>query len=112
MDRKDLNRLIHILDAAKTIQNHIKEKKQSDLDEDRLFLGGLIRELLIIGEAVNAISSQTKTHIPLPWKEVIGMRNQLVHAYFEINHKILWATVSEDIPNLIATLERYLVESV
>lgn len=53
MEKKDLNRLNHILDAAKAIQKHIKGKKQSDLDDDRLFLGGVIRELLLIGEAAN-----------------------------------------------------------
>ncbi len=107
MEKKDLNRLEHILDAAKAIQEHIKGKKQSDLDKNRLFLGGVIRELLVIGEAANAISSQAKTQIPLPWKEVIGMRNQLVHAYFEINHKIIWITVTQDIPRLISQLEDF-----
>jgi uncharacterized protein with HEPN domain len=43
MEKKDLNRLEHILDAARAIQEHIKGKKQSDLDNNRLFLGGLIR---------------------------------------------------------------------
>jgi len=108
MEKKDLNRLSHMLDAAKAIQKHVKGKKQSDLDTDRLFLGGVIRELLLIGEAANAISSQTRTCISLPWKEVIGMRNQLIHAYFDINHKVLWMTVSEDIPSLIVKLEKFL----
>lgn len=67
----------------------------------------MIRELLIIGEAANAISAQAKAQIPLPWKEVIGMRNQLVHAYFEINHKIIWITVTQDIPKLISELEEF-----
>lgn len=107
MEKKDLNRLEHMLDAAKAIQEHIKGKRQSDLDTSRLFLGGVIRELLVIGEAANAISIQTKIQIPLPWKEVIGMRNQLVHAYFEINHKIIWITVTEDIPRLISQLEEF-----
>lgn len=107
MEKKDLNRLEHMLDAAKAIQEHIKGKKQSDLDKNRLFLGGIIRELLVIGEAANAISPQTKIQISLPWKEVIGMRNQLVHSYFEINHKIIWVTVTEDIPKLIFQLEEF-----
>lgn len=111
MDKKDLNRLEHVLDAAKAIQEHIKGKKQSDLDKNRLFLGGVIRELLVIGEAANAISPETKAQIPLPWKEVIGMRNQLVHAYFEINHKIIWITATEDIPRLISELEKFLKKS-
>lgn len=107
MEKKDLNRLEHILDAAKAIQEHIEGKKQSDLDKNRLLLGGIIRELLVIGEAANAISPQTKSQISLPWKEVIGMRNQLVHAYFEINHKIIWMTITEDIPRLISQLEEF-----
>lgn len=107
MDKKDINRLEHILDAAKTIQEHIKGKKQSELDKNRLLLGGVIRELLVIGEAANAVSTLTKAQIQLPWKEVIGMRNQLVHAYFEINHKIIWMTVIEDIPKLISELEKF-----
>lgn len=68
----------------------------------------MIRELLVIGEAANAVSAHVKTQIPLPWKEVIGMRNQLVHAYFEINHKIIWITVTEDIARLISELENFI----
>ena len=98
-----------VIDTTSTerMQEHIKEKKRSDLDKSRLFLGGVIRELLVIGEAANAISPQTKALIPLPWKEVIGMRNQLIHAYFEVNHKIIWMTVTEDIPRLISQLEEF-----
>lgn len=110
MEKKDLNRLSHMLDAAKAIQTHVKGKKQSDLDNNRLFLGGIIRELLLIGEAANAITSQTKDCIPLPWKEVIGMRNQLIHAYFDINHKILWMTATDDVPKLIIVLEKFLTK--
>lgn len=108
MEKKDLHRLEHILDAARAIQEHIKGKRLSDLDNSRLFLGGVIRELLVIGEAANAISAQAKVQLPLPWKEVIGMRNQLVHAYFEINHKIIWMTITEDILRLIFELEKFL----
>ena len=106
MEKKDLNRLSHILDAAKTIQEHIRGKKESDLERDRLLLGGIIRELLLIGEAANAVSPQTKTQIPsIPWKEIVGMRNQLIHSYFEISYKIIWKTATDDIPKLISELE-------
>ncbi len=106
MEQKDLNRLKHMLDAAKTILEHAKNKQLSDLEKDRLLLGGIIRELMLIGEAANAISPQTKAQIPsIPWKDITGMRNQLVHAYFEISYKIIWMTVKEDIPKLIAVLE-------
>lgn len=103
MEKKDLNRLNHMLDAAKAILEHIKNKKQSDLEKNRLLLGGVIRELMLIGEAANAISPQAKAQVPsIPWKEIIGMRNQLIHAYFEVSHKIVWITVTEDIPKLVS----------
>ncbi|MDE3046212.1 MAG: DUF86 domain-containing protein [Verrucomicrobiota bacterium] len=109
MEKKDSNRLNHMLDAAKTIQRHIVNKRPSDLEEDRLLLGGIIRELLLIGEAANAVSSECKAGIPqIPWKSVIGMRNQLIHGYFDISYRIIWSTITEDIPMLIAHLEKIL----
>lgn len=84
MDKKDLNRLNHMLDAAQAVCQHVMNKSMSDLEKDRLLLGGVIRELLLIGEAANAVSPQTKAKIPnIPWKQVIGMRNQLIHGYFD-----------------------------
>lgn len=109
MEKKDLNRLSHMVDAAKAVLQHIHNKKQADLEKNRLLIGGVIRELLLIGEAANAISAQSRAKMPnIPWKEVIGMRNQLIHAYFEISYKIIWMTVTEDIPKLIAELEKIL----
>ena len=106
MDKKDLNRLNHMLDAAKTISHHIRNKVESDLEGDRLLLGGIIRELLLIGEAANAVSSHCKEAFPnIPWRKIIGMRNQLVHGYFDISYRIVWSTIKEEIPKLIVDLE-------
>ncbi len=107
MDKKDLNRLTHMLDAAVAIRSFIKAKTLNDLENDRLLLGGIIRELLLIGEAANAVSKQTQSQLStIPWKQIIGMRNQLVHGYFDISHRIIWSTVTADIPALIAELEK------
>jgi uncharacterized protein with HEPN domain len=95
-----------MLEAANVICQHISKRSASDLEKDRLFLGGIIRELLLIGEAANAISPQTKTRLPdIPWRSVIGMRNQLIHGYFDISYRIIWSTFTEDIPKLIKILE-------
>lgn len=107
MEKKDLNRLIHMLDAAKAILQHIANKKAVDLEHDRLLLGGVVRELLLIGEAANAVSPQAKAAMPnIPWKEIIGMRNQLIHSYFDISYKIVWSTVTVDVPKLILELQK------
>ncbi|MBS0649143.1 MAG: DUF86 domain-containing protein [Verrucomicrobia bacterium] len=109
MDKKDLNRLSHMLDAAKAINQHIAHKNLSDLEQNRLLLGGIIRELLLIGEAANAVSSQAKAILPdIPWREIIGMRNQLIHGYFDISYRIIWSTIKNDIPSLIIQLEKAL----
>ena len=53
------------------------------------------------------MSSTTKESLPdIPWGEVVGMRNRLVHAYFEVDIGLVWRTVQEDLPPLIAQLER------
>jgi uncharacterized protein with HEPN domain len=96
-----------MLEAAKVICQHITNKTALDLERDRLLLGGVVRELLIIGEAANAVSQQMKAKIPrIPWKSVIGMRNQLIHGYFDVSYRIIWSTVTKDIPSLISELEK------
>lgn len=98
-----------MLEAAHAIEQHVVNKSMADLEENRLLLGGVIRELLLIGEAANAVSEQTKAKISqIPWREVIGMRNQLIHGYFDISYKIIWSTVMNDIPQLISALEKTL----
>ena len=53
------------------------------------------------------MSSTTKESLPdIPWREIVGMRNRLVHAYFEVDIGLVWQTVQEDLPPLIAQLER------
>lgn len=109
MEKKDLNRLSHMLESAQVICQHMAKKTLSNLEKDRLLLGGVIRELLLIGEAANAVSPETKEKISeIPLKKVIGMRNLLIHGYFDISYKIIWSTVIEDIPKLIAILEKQL----
>lgn len=98
-----------MLDAAQAIGQHVANKSMVDLEQDRLLLGGVIRELLLIGEAANAVTSPSKAAISdIPWKKVIGMRNQLIHGYFDISYRIIWSTVIEDIPKLISELEKVL----
>ena len=53
------------------------------------------------------MSSTTKESLPdIPWGEIVGMRNRLVHAYFDVDIGLVWRTVQEDLPPLIAQLER------
>jgi uncharacterized protein with HEPN domain len=61
----------------------------------------------IIGEAAAHVTEETRSrHAFVPWADIVGMRNRLVHNYFEIDLSLLWTTVVDDLPELIALLER------
>jgi uncharacterized protein with HEPN domain len=65
-----------------------------------------VKEIEIIGEAPYQVSDITRKQLPgVPWDDIIGMRHRMVHAYSDINLDILWRTVQDDLPALIAGLE-------
>ena len=81
MKDKDLARLKHMLDSTLAILEFIKGKDRLDLDTDRLLLSGIIREFEVLGEAAGMISKNTQERFSLlPWRQLVGMRNRLIHA--------------------------------
>lgn len=107
MQRDDAIRLRHMLDAAKEARSFIQNKTRSSLDTERQLELALVKCIEIIGEAANRITNECRKDLPqIPWANIVGMRNRLIHAYFDINRDILWTTVSEDLPPLIAELEK------
>ena len=66
----------------------------------------ILKAVEIVDEAASRVSTATKeAHPEIPWPEIIGLRNRLLHAYFEVNLKRVWETVQRDIPYLISQLE-------
>jgi len=106
MKENDRIRLRHMLDAAKEAQSYLVGKQRADLDRDRMLVHSLVRCIQIVGEAAAKVSAQQRTVIStIPWSDVVAMRNRLIHAYFDINLDMVWNTVVEDIPPLVAALE-------
>ena len=69
----------------------------------------LLHAIQIVGEAAGRISTEFRDQHPqIPWALISGMRNRLVHAYFDINHDILWTTVTESLPEPLAQVDRLL----
>jgi uncharacterized protein with HEPN domain len=109
MRKDDRVRLQHMLDAANEALTFIQGKNRADLDIDRMLVLSLIRELEIIGEAASKISAETRSqNTSIPWQDISGMRNRLIHAYFDVDLDIVWSTVSRDLPTLKAELEKIL----
>lgn len=106
MENKDLARLKHMLDSTEAILVFAKGKQRTSLDKDRLFQSAVLREFEIIGEAAGRISEKTKKKFPhIPWKELVGLRNRLIHAYFDVDHDIVWKTIREYLPSFLEHLQ-------
>lgn len=109
----DAARLHHMLDCAHEVVQFTTDKTRQALDEDRLLMRGLCMSIGIIGEAASKISSAGRNaHPQIPWRDIIDMRNFLIHTYFRIDKDILWNTATQSIPPLIVELQKIIPPNV
>jgi len=109
MNPRDQVRLQHLADALKSAIRFAQGRQRGDLDTDEMLLFALVRAIEIAGEAASQVTVETRAQLPdLPWASIIGMRNRLVHAYFDIDRDILWTTVAEAAPPLAERLKNVL----
>lgn len=100
-------RLRHMLDAAREAMVMASRQRRADLDTDRKLCLSLVHLLEIIGEAAMGVSPDFRLkHPDVPWNRITGMRNRLIHAYFDVNLDVVWQTVTEDLPGLVTQLEK------
>lgn len=98
--RIDRERLLDIKEAIENIKKYSSQGKAA-FEKEELIQNWIIRHLQIIGEAAAKISDDfQELHPEIPWFKIIGMRNILVHDYFRIDTKAVWAVVENDIPEL------------
>jgi uncharacterized protein with HEPN domain len=99
-------RLRHMLDHAKEAVGMAHGRVRADLDTDRKLNLSLVRLLEIVGEAAARVpAEERKRYSDIPWPEVIGLRNRLIHGYDSVDFDILWQIVADDLPPLIMGLE-------
>lgn len=107
MQKDDLVRLRHMLDASREAVSFAQGKTRNSLDADRKLVLALVKSIEIMGEAASKVTKNGREELPqIPWPNIISMRNRLIHAYYDIDLDILWKTVIEDLPPLIAELEK------
>ena len=106
MSTRDLVYVGHMLDMArKAVSKTVGVSREAyDTDENlRLALTHLIQ---VIGEAARQVSREFSTTYPeIPWADIIGMRNKVVHDYLGIDEDIVWEVATKDLPRLVAALE-------
>lgn len=107
MESNDRIRIEHIIEAATEAISFLGERSIEDLFSDRKLALALMKEIEIVGEATSKISKELKQLYPdILWKKIIGMRNHLIHIYFDINYKMVWKTVKYDLPPLLEEMKK------
>jgi uncharacterized protein with HEPN domain len=104
--KTDIAYIEHILLCIKKIEEYTKELDRNSFSENELIQDAVIRNVEIIGEATKKISSDLKSQYrEIPWKEMSGMRDKLIHDYFGVDVDVVWKTVKEDIPFLKSLIQ-------
>ncbi len=106
MELRDLGSLHDILHAARQARSYIEGLEFDQFSHDYLHQDGVIRQLLVVGEAAARLSQAARDVLTsIPWRQWIGMRNRLVHAYDLIDLEIVWLTAHDELPALISAIE-------
>jgi uncharacterized protein with HEPN domain len=98
--RSDDVYLAQIRDAILKVERFTAGMSEDAFKQDEKTQSAVIMQLALIGELAKRVSAETKTGIPLPWKEIAGFRDNAIHDYFDIDLSIVWNTVVSDIPQL------------
>jgi len=96
-----------MIDAAEEAISFAEGKNRESLDRERMLVLSLIKEIEIIGEAAAKVSMEVKDiNSQVPWDDITGMRNHLVHGYFDVDLDMLWNTANLDLPMLLIKLKK------
>lgn len=107
MNKHDSVYLQHIIDAIKRIEEYTSDVDNRDFTSNHLVQDGVIRQIEIIGEAAKRVSKKLKDNNKhIPWKDIVGMRNKLIHDYFGVDADAVWDTVERDIPYLKTEIQK------
>lgn len=109
--RRDKNRLEHILQAIERIRRYTKGKNFEDFIADDMMYYAVVKNIEILGEASNMLTEEFRQAPPkTPWKQVNGMRNYIVHEYFQVDNNVVWDVITNDLPILEQQIKEYLTE--
>ncbi len=106
LPHEDTIRLRHMLDAATEAGELVCGKARADLDQERILALALVRLLEVLGEAAGRVTKRSRAQYPeIPWRQIIALRNRLIHGYDSVDLDILWVILTDDLPPLISALD-------
>jgi uncharacterized protein with HEPN domain len=106
MSPPDPERIRHMVEYIEAAMQFTQGRTRADLDTDAMLMFALLRAIEVVGEAARNVSEAMRATMPgIPWRDIVGMRNRVVHAYFDVDRDILWTTATEALPALLAQLK-------
>jgi len=107
MHKSDLAYTEHILNCIKKIRKFVKDIDKKEFSKNELLQDAVIRNFEVIGEASKKISEDfKKVNCQIPWKEISGMRDKLIHDYLGVDIDVIWKTIEQDLPILQKELKK------
>ncbi len=100
-----------ILESVRNIEGYTRGLKQDAFEKDRKTIDAVVRNFEIIGEAANSLpSSYRESHGEIEWQQIIGLRNRIIHEYFDVDVGIIWFIVENELAPLRVKVEKLLRE--
>ena len=108
---RDIDRLRHIEESITNIEKYLKGKTFEDMSADMMCFHAVVYNLMIIGEAANMLTKEFRgEHPEVPWRDIVDMRNLLIHGYITTNSTFIWETYKNDLPILKEQVLEYIKE--
>jgi uncharacterized protein with HEPN domain len=104
--QRDEAYLLDILIAARKAIRFTRDLSWQEFESSELHQDAVLRSLEVVGEAARLVSQEFRdSHPNIPWTDIIGMRNRIIHEYFRVNLAAVWDTIQNDLPILIEQIE-------
>lgn len=108
---RDIERLRHIVDSIAHIEDFLRGKSLEQMKDDVMCYHAVVYNIMIIGEAANMLTNEFRDrHHEIPWRQIIDMRNVLVHGYYTTSPLFVWETYTNDLPLLKQQVEIFISE--
>ena len=99
----------HILDAINTVEEFLRGVDHDEFVADKLIQSAVIRQIEVIGEATKSLSvGLREQEKEIPWQDITGMRDMLIHEYFGVNYELIWDVIQKDFLSLDETIQEIL----
>jgi uncharacterized protein with HEPN domain len=98
--------LTHMIDAIRAVKRYLDNVPEAEFRSNEMLQDAVIRQIQVLGEACKRLSAELKeAHADIPWRDIAGMRDKLVHDYFGVDVETVWLTARDDLPELLERLE-------